>query len=77
MDDDDFRPTIGEPPYRIVIDAGPVSYTHLDVYKRQAALCHCTQQTRRFQGDGFTTGVRAGDDERIVLFTQRLSLIHI
>ena len=22
VDDDDFRPTIGEPPYRIVIDAG-------------------------------------------------------
>ena len=38
---------------------------------QEAALCHCAQQTRRFQGDGFTTGVRAGDDERIVLFAQR------
>ncbi len=37
----------------------------------EAALCHRAQQTGRFQGDGLTAGVGAGDDERIILFAQR------
>ena len=38
---------------------------------KEAALCHGTQQTGRFQGDCLAAGVRAGDDKRIVVSAQR------
>ena len=37
---------------------------------QETTLCHRAQQTGRFQGDGLTAGVRAGDDERIIFFAQ-------
>ena len=37
---------------------------------QKAALRHGAQQARCFQGDGFATGVRSGDDQRIVIPAQ-------
>ena len=37
----------------------------------EAALCHRAKQTGRFQSDGLTAGVGAGDDERIIFPAQR------
>ena len=36
----------------------------------EAALCHCTKQTCRFQCDSLAAGVGAGNDERIVVPAQ-------
>ena len=37
---------------------------------QEAALRHGAQQARCFQGDSFATGVRSGDDQRIVISAQ-------
>ena len=63
----------------------PVSYTHLDVYKRQALGCGLLQQLvpdTVYDGDGdFTVGGRCEHTEVVDLagggIIQALSLIHI
>ena len=37
---------------------------------QQAVLCHGAQKARGFQGNGFTAGVGAGDDQGVVLLAQ-------
>ena len=41
---------------RLMLYVGPVSYTHLDVYKRQSACCVASEKSVAFAGAGCRSG---------------------